>query len=144
MIDHTKVLLSSEFNSYKNINVYPASVAVTNVPFVGRRDFQTDITVEPGTRFAFVKVQTNHAIWNGSSTVPTALRWSMLGSGGSRIAQSLSIDPSFTEVLELFWSMRISGNTVSFILTANNPNVANHAFVPINIGIEYATFTTDN
>lgn len=143
MIDHTKVLLSSEYNAYKNIDVYPASISVTSDPFVGIKDFQTSISVDAGTRFAFVKVQTNHAIWNGSNVVPTALRWSMLGSGGSRVAQSLSLDPSFTEVLELVWSMRISGNTVSFVLTANNPTVSNNAFNPIVVSLEYATFTTE-
>lgn len=144
MIDHTKVQFSTAYNSYKNIGVYSTYVQVLPGNFMQVKNFDRTITVEPGTRFAYVKVQTNHETFNGSTFVPTALRWSILGYGGDGIYQTLNVDPYGGSPLYLWWSMIISGNNVTFRLSANNPYDAAVSFNAMNALVEYATFTTDN
>lgn len=140
-VDHTKVIYFSGFSAYKNINVYSTTVPITNVsiPPGGIVYFERAITVEPGTKFAYVKMQANQ--WDFINP-PTPLVWRFYPAA-CIVYRTLSVDPQGNGAFQLLPSIRISGNQVTFRYMAFNPNASAYAFNPIDIGVEYATFTID-
>lgn len=141
MVDASKLQYYTGYNAYKNLGVHPGVIAVdtANVAPGTTRTWQTTISVEPNSRFAFSLIQANETT---GLSVPTALRWQAFPPANI-VYQTLSLDPAGNVSFGLNIDILINNNQVTFRANAFNPNIAAYAFNSIDIGFVYAVHTTD-
>lgn len=140
MIDHTQVVYASAFSAYQNVNVYPTTIPVTATSIAAGaiQNFDRTITVETGTKFAYIKIQANEFDF----VSPSALRWQSFPSS-TIVYRTLSVDPGGSIAEPLYIRLIIAGNQVTFRAAAFNPYGGAMTFSAFNIGVEYATFVID-
>lgn len=141
-IDHTRVVFAGRYNAYKNINVFETTIPVTGETIAGGayHEFTRTIEVEAAD-FATVMIQANESLGSPPRT-PSAFRWQMYPAA-SVISLDLTTDPGGSGTLDCNLIMRVNGTSVTFAVALLNPNVGSVAFTPIDVGVRYAIYSTD-
>lgn len=142
-VDHTKLVYYSGYNAYKNVDVKTATISVTGGTIGPSTSvfFSTTVDVEPDTKYAYVLMQANDL---DGSLVPQALEWRQFPAN-CIVRTTLTLDPDLLGFFELFPQMVVnsSGTQVTFRLFAINTSASNIALTPIDVGVQYATFTVE-
>lgn len=137
MTDSSKLQYYTGYNAYKNLGVYPGTISVTTASVAAGtiRNWETTISVEPDSRFAFARIEANE---DG----PTALRWKTFPSAVSAW-QTLSVDPVGAGTHSLSLQMLVNNNQITFRAQTFNPYAGALAFNALDIDFVYSAHTVN-
>lgn len=143
VVDHTKVVYYSGFNSFKNIGVYDAVVSVdgSSIASGAVKTWSTSINVEPNSDFATIQVQANEQQGFGPGT-PTPLRWQSYPAT-RYISLELNTDPDNNGTLYADIIVFINATQVTFTINLFNGTGSTVSCVPIDVGFKYAIHSTE-
>lgn len=137
-IDTSKIQYYTGYNAYKNLGVYPGSIAIdtTSVAPGTVRTWSSTVSVEPNSKFAWASIEANEP--DGLNVTP--FRWQSFPSVTAAY-QTLSVDPLGNGWFDLLLDIEINNNQVTFRANAFNPNAIAYAFNVVSINFIYAAHT---
>lgn len=142
-VDPSKIVFYSNYNAYKNVNVYDATISVTGDTISGEAyfEFPTTITVPESSDYITIQIQANESVGSAPRT-PSALRWQEYPSA-LVVSIALVTDPFGDGTLDCSLIVKISGTQVTFAVAGFNPYVDPVSFSPTDIGVRYAIYSTE-
>lgn len=136
MIDHSKIVVSSLANSFKNTGVYRLSIELPT-SYTAFQEQTNSATVTLAENQVFVFAQAKFAEYSKGVSGSTTTYW-------QRIPTFDGYAVSGTGPQAFYLYSTVNGNTVTFTIGSKNAYGTSETYTAQTVQIEYVTYTIDS